>query len=604
MNPVRRILRPLDVLNPVRRILRLLNVLILCEKFRIQSAKSEREEKRANRRNNLAEWVPWIEQKEKNAVETEEQSLPRVLYQSLPGLTSSLIEILFFLTAGVVLGLLFPRHGLPVFVWKSIFAAGAVLLLIRMLYPVEFALYREENLPYYLTMPFTSTEFLLAEFLRLTAGVYLRTTIVFLPLWLGYVVTGGTDRFLTAAVLLGLLLIPQSVLLTDFLIIILFHSYTRLLLPERRRAGLLLPAVVLLFLFFAALVPVFLTGGKTTAWPAWLLLEILAFNYPLGLLIQGFRLVPALLLIGWNVVIWIAYGRICRRLYRPSILQRWDLADDRRMKKTDLGRVRKKHGLGRALFLREFRTARGMKAYRFPVLFSHVLLPAGLLVLCILTEGLHSRLFPQEADRVQYLAAVLLRDFLPLSILPALWNMTAATAFSRDYASRDALKLIPAGWDMLLQKKLLFSVCGGISGGLPFVLFLALWLSLNDRIPAWGFLPALLLHVLVAAALTVWLVIRDVRHPIREWKNYKDLLKKKRGQGKPAVRLLPAAAAFFAGVLVEAAGLSGPIVIAALFSIAVAFPVLSYLLLFEMGLQALDRLDQEPDEDPVGRERV
>ncbi len=511
------------------KIVGLSRVLRSSEQYRLERERERKKREQEARRKDLVTWVPWVSEEEPMEEEdTEQEDLPVAVWgirKIFAGFGSSFVLCFLLLLAGLACNLFRPDVEKIAAGCELLFAAASAVTALLCVYPVQNNLYRDVNLPYYMTLPFTARQFLMAEYLQLAGMAYRCMEVLTLPTWLGFTIGHGWDGYLAETVFLGLLVLPQAVLLLVFIFVILFHSYVRLVLAKNFRRGLAVPLAVLLSGLLLLTGLGFLTEGKVPVFLGRFLWKWLLLYYPLGQLVLERQIVPFFHILIINVVIWFGFLRgICKWLYRPSVLQRWDLAGDREETGPGLSKVMKKNGMLKALFLREIRTLKGIKAYRIPAWFSSGLLPFCLLLAFACTEYLELRFFHGGKNPADHFWFVLCGYIFPLTVLPAVLNRPAATAFSRDSHFLEILLFMPLDRKLLGCAKVLASLYSCAKGSVPWVLILNSWLLYRERIPVWGFFVNIFLNLFLLGCISFLQTYRDLKRPETDWKTYKELL--------------------------------------------------------------------------------
>ncbi|MDO4491803.1 MAG: hypothetical protein Q4B85_12120 [Lachnospiraceae bacterium] len=588
-----------------RRILALFRVLRECERFRVKQETEEREERRELQKKRLEEWVP--DRRKKNQAEEdssgEQQNSSRK--KKVAAALGNLLKSLFFSFGGCtalclllfLLGLFFGgmhptvehlQRGVQV-----VFTLSGCMLVLSHFSRARFLLYREINLPYIMTMPFTTGDLLKAKFLQLAGGVYRITAILVLPMWLGCSLMGGWNAAFTEAVFLGLLVLPGFVLIFLFSVICLGYTYVRVVSVKYPWRSRLLPLLAgggaVLFLFILDMQ----TGGESGALLLELLWDLLPFNFILGQIVLGRQILGAVVLLLVNVLFWKLFFLLGQLFYQRSLLLRWDLRDDRKYNDFNSARIERVHTGFQALILREHRTVRGMLSYRITNGLSHIVFPLLLLLLFFLIEWITAGFGSGELNRPRHLTGLLFRYFLPLSLIPAWVNRAAATPFSRDAFTIECMLALPFDWKTQLRAKELYSIglCG--TGSLPGVLLLLAGLMGKRRIPIWSICPVLILW----AGVTLWVadfrVMQDIRNVELDWKTPKELTLKKTSPTAGLTLLAAFLLPFLVGVVVELTALPVLIVLALTGIVLLAGCLLEHMQLFGEGLHQLKQLGRD-----------
>ncbi len=574
----------------------LFRVLKKSEEDRAETLRREKKRKKAERRRDLAGWVPWINE----PVKTEENPEKPASAGEDPAARYwiNLILGLLFCMAGAAGGMSRPETWQVILTCKVLFTAASLLILLQLFPSVCFHLYQDKNIPMYMTMPITAGEFLMAKFLQLAGRAYRIGGMLLLPVWLGlgFTMPGGPSLYLTEAVLLGVLIIPQFVLSLTFTAVILLYAYRRLVMPGRKLISILIPAAAAVLIILSAAAVEFLAEGNQIKAAAAVVWEVLNFNYALGRIIQGEQLLPLLLLLLSNALAWMVFALAGSRLYKTTLIRRkyfgkpvFTVEDLPKIKK------KRKHSPGAALFLREIREVRGMKVYRISTLVSSVLAPAVLVLLYMAAELVIIRLMGGTLSPERRLTGVLVRYCLPLSFIPSWMNRTAATAFSRDSRSLEKFLVLPAAWEDVLRKKILASICSCAVGAVPGTAVLWFWLwKTMGRIPWWGIFPMLALAGAVSAGIGETAVLNDIRGPLENWGSYKEMVMISRSKGRGIIPAAAAAFFFLAGLCMELPGES-PWIAAILPALVLMAAALAHLYRFDRALEELKKTGKEKE---------
>lgn len=578
------------------RIIRLLGILQIAEAYRIRKEKEEKDRIRKAKRKEQAGWIPWVTDTEVSEKDEEKEAIPipirltQKLFDSLG--TAAVIGQLLILAAGIF-GLVHSDSSIRLEVCRGLLCLSAALIVLRRIYPVNRSLYREVNLPYYMTMPFSAGEFVLAKYLQQTGTAYKITGIFLLPIWVVYTIA-VRDWAITGAIGLGILLLPQFVLLLLFLFSVLFHCYVRNLLPQKPIRRGVIPAAVLAALAAGLILMSAVTQGRAAVVLLSIIWEHMLLNNPVRLFVQGKQLQSILHLMLINIFGWLMFVPVVS-LYRPSILQRHDL-DEIVPGAPDFSTVMEVHSRGCALLLREKRMIRDMKAYVFPGVLSSVLLPGGILLAEIGLELLLGRISGAFFGSDRSLTGVLVSYVMPLSILPSWMNLPAATAFSRDAYFMHRLLVLPVERRDLLQAKVEVSLLDCTKGTVPYVLFLAVILIVQRKIPFWGIFPALFLNQLLLRGVVKSQLYHDLRRPSKEWKNYREMMNWKSfysGRVLPAVLTL---LCLILGLLLSISGLHTGILLGVTVGAALLYSLVMHVRLFTVGLYILQDIGKDEEE--------
>ncbi len=443
------------MLSSIRKVWRLLNVLKACEKHRVQFEKEERKAEKDRIRKERAEWVPeWIlkkeeeQKKEEEKVKEKDPFVLRIMKPVFGNAGGQILLALILLAVGIALGIYLKESEMDRLIWKLLFLTASLIILLYLFYQARRFLYKEENLPYLMTLPLTQTELLMAKYLQLLGSAYRVMMVVMIPLWLGYVAVVQGDWFISVAVWIGILVIPQFVLLLLYSGLILGHLCLRYLTTSRRR--ILFALLAGIFLSLLLIVLQMITNQKFLRLLGEFLLNLMVFNLPLGWIMQSQNLSSLIL----NIVVlvmmvgisWLLFLLFCPILYRRSSLQRWDLADDTMPPSEQFHRIVRQHSPRLALFIREMRSIKGIKAY-WSTRIQGILISLILPLLLAIAEVLFTAIVgSRESTETLRIVTVIIGNALPMAVIQSWMNMPAATTYSRDQSSMNLFMRMPIAW--------------------------------------------------------------------------------------------------------------------------------------------------------------
>lgn len=518
----------------MRKTIRLYKVLRACEAHRIKTEKENKKKKREKRKKDLEEYRVWNISEEKNQEEKKEkkeedgpalpQKILKLLFTSYGGM-ACLFLLLFF--AGCIRGLWYSEEiGMAKIAveYKWWFLLAELLILVQVLPGIRNKLYYEKDLLFLMTMPFEPMEVVMAKYLQVLPLAYRIMGLLVLPAWLGFSLVIGFGNGLTVAVLVACLVIPLFELQLLFMLVILWHIYTRKFVRQSPLISIGAPLVLGLVALIVITLLEIMFRGRVVSGILQTLEDMIVFNFAWEMMIQGSLLLPLLFIVISCVLAGMLFSMTTRYLYRKSLLCRWDLAGEG----SDSGETCKKtktvHGPGIALVLRELRTIKGIKIYAIPNFFSCFLLPVFLLLLFACLESF-SPLFALNESRSALDTFSILAGFVAaLTLATGCMNKPAATAFSRDAHERIMLFLMPVENDQRLKVKLVAGLWFALLGSTPYVLVSTVFLIAQGKIPFWGLLVALYVNLCFVVMTTCILMIREILKPNFAWKEARELV--------------------------------------------------------------------------------
>ncbi len=620
------------MLSSVRKVWKLLGVLNACEKQRIQFEKEERKAEQDRIRKERAEWVPeWILKKEEEQKKEEEKEKDPVVLLILKPVFGNaggqILLALILLAAGIALGIYLKESEMDRLIWKLLFLTASLIILLYLFHQARRFLYKEENLPYLMTLPLTQTELLMAKYLQLLLSAYRIMMVVMIPLWLGYIAVVQGNLFISVAVWIGILVIPQFVLLLLYSGLILGQLYLRFLATNRRWILFALLAGFSLILLLIGLQ--ILTNQKFLRLLGEFLLNLMVFNLPLGWIMQCQdlpSLIPNIVALALMVGIsWLLFLRVCPRLFRKSSLQRWDLADDTMPPSEQFPRIVKQHSPRLALFIREMRSIKGIKAYR-STRIQGILISLILPLLFAIAEVLFNAIVgSRESTETLRIVIVIIGNALPMAVIQSWMDISAATTYSRDQSSMNLFMRMPIAWSNkksirdlperrqitwrdFLHAKIYAGICCCILGAVPSLLLFSWLLVHENRISLSGLFPVLLFYVLILITVTELRCFEDFFRPVEGWKSFKELVTKKRtASGRSLfIVFLFIPILFLSSILIEWQMESELTVLKMLLGLilgAIFLHILLHKILFRMVLKEMKRIAHE-EEVPGKLERL
>lgn len=513
-----------------------------------------------------------------------------------------ILSLLCFFAGGMI-GTISPGQEFLVARCKYLYLIVTALILIQT-FPVALnSLYRESNLPFLMTLPFTPVEIVLAKYLQLFTVPYRIMTVMVLPLWFGYALTTDFDKHLAEAVFTAVLFVPGFILCVLFLVLILAHAYRRLLIPRKKGPAIVIPVMFLVAVISMLLILACLYPGSFLKSLASSLANILFYNFALEAIITDGGILPLLSIVLCNILVILILIAVSSSLYQKTLLQRWDLAGDSKSEKMNTDKILSEHTVLGTLILRELRTVRGLRIYRIPGLMTYFILPIVLGVCIVSCEALVFKSFQNPEPHVMYTALTLLRTVVPLSVIPTLLNKSVATACSRDIHSIESLLVLPVKKDLQLHAKILSSWFLSVMGTLPYIIIACAWMLEQGVISSVGVVLAIPLNLLLIYGIVEFRIMRDIKRMIKDWEKPRDFLKRR---GKIPYWLCILMGVFFpvaAGIGLETLEMKQTVALGWLFFLAFFLCVSGYFYLFIQGLPLLEQMGKTDEEkfDKVGR---
>lgn len=600
----------------VKRMLWLLRVLYTCESYRVKSEKEKKAKDRKKKKEDRDEWLrlkPKEEDqakdkdkdKDKDTDKEEEKEkepfLKKVRKAVFTNFGGMIIVGVIMLLAGASFGFFCSgenSQGLTVVVFRYLFLAAGLALLIMSTPDTVDKLYKESNLQFFMTMPFSPVEIVLAKFLQSLPQTYRIIGILVLPFWLGFSPASGMGlgTGLTDAVVLAFLVLPVFLVTVVFLMVILAHAYRRRLVRNNPLLSIGIPVGValLIIVILAVLEKVF--HKAVLQWLLKKLVNLLGFNFAFESMIRGQVVLSVIVVLLMVALTEILLVFIVRLLYQKSLLSRWDLGDKKKKTKDQLKVILKTHGTLWTHIKRELRTVRGMKVYRLSTWFSCIFLPVCYLLLTGIIEVyvLAGEGTPGSTEVMGFLLVAV----LPLTLLPSLLNKSVGTAFSRDIYTFRYMRLLPVEWDTILFAKLIAVCLLCIRGSTPYVLGSCIWMIVRGQLPLWGILPALVMNIGFLVLTAELRILWDILKPMKSWSKQTELVDNKGDLLFLTGGLIAIFLPVFLEILLKMLTKNHVIVLVWLLFFAVILPVMGGLFLLIEGLLGIYEFL-----DPVSKKR-
>lgn len=594
----------------------LLRVLYTCDSYRVRSEKEKKAKDRKKKKEDRDEWLRLKPREEDQAKDKDQDTdkgqdeekekekepfLRRIRKAAFTNFGGMIIVGGIMLLAGASFGFFSSGENAQVLttvVFKYLFLAAGLSLLIISTPDTVDKLYKESNLQFFMTMPFSPMEIVTAKFLQSLPQAYRIIGILVLPFWLGFSPASGTGfgTGLSDAVVLAAFVLPVFLMTVLFLLVILAHAYRRHLVRNKPLMSIGIPAGVIFLVIVLLTVLEKIFHKAVLKWLLKKLVNVLGFNFAFESMIRGQVVLPMAVVLLLVLLTEILLVFVVRFLYQKTLLSRWDLGEKQKKKKNQLKVILKTHGILWTHIGRELRTVKGMKVYRLSTWFSCIILPVcyllltGVIKVYVLTgEGT-----PGATEAMGYLLVAV----LPLTLLPALLNKAVGTAFSRDIYTFRYMRLLPVEWDTILFAKLIAVCWLCIKGSTPYVLVSCIWMIVRGQLPFWGILPALVMNIGFLVLTAELRILWDILKPMKNWSKQTELVDNKGDLLFLTGGLIAVFLPIFLEILLKMLTKNHAIVLVWLLFFAVILPVMGGLFLLIEGLPGIYNFL-----DPVSKKR-
>ena len=447
------------------------------------------------------------------------------------------VESLAFLCLGVIaavllffLGRTFGRFAIilgdPMTFIQLLFMIGALISLFFVFPSVINQLYMSNDLSVLLTLPYSSSQIVMARLInliRLPVAICLVTT---LPVVIGY----ASRDFSFSLILAGLLAaICEPIIVLSFVGIVTIAIMSNVK-GVRNKDLLRTVGIILLFLVFVGITALTKQQGTGSAMDFGKLIasighfnNVLPINFALGALMKGFSLLAVLEILGITAAFALVFLLLISRFYLNGALAMQETSAGKGLVSgAQMEQFNRKRSLVAAYTEKELKSVSREPAYLMNGFLYTIVFP----LVWVFINGASDMGIPLKALHTANGLFCYLLLMVPLiTFLAASANAIAASSFSREGSSFGILKTMPLSPLVILKAKrnAALVVCG--CGSTLYVIVGGLLLFFLGYMPIWGIAYGLLLNI----PLLIFIVDTNMLHDIKKinlnWESEAQMLK-------------------------------------------------------------------------------
>lgn len=451
------------------------------------------------------------------------------------------VNEIFFIGLGIIaavllflLGRALPSFNVvisdPLMFVQMFFMIGALLSLFFVFPTVINQLYMSNDLPILLTMPYSSSQIVMARLInliKLPAGFCL---VGSLPIAIGYATTSFSPGLILAAILSA---ICGPVIVLSFvgiLVIVIMSSVKGI----RNKDLLRTIGIILVFILFAGITILNNDQSGSNIADIGEILKVISrfnnvlpINFALGTLMSGFSIIALLEILGITAAFALVFLLLISKCYISSALAMQETAAGNGVVgAAGMEKINRRKSSVSSLTRKELRTVAREPAYLMNGFLYTIIFP---IVMVFIYGSSKIGLSFMDLNSADGTLVFMIQMVPILTFLAASSNAIATSSFSRDGKSFGFLKTMPLNTKDILKAKrnAALIVCG--CGSTLYVVVGGIILTIACHMPIWGILYGLLLNI----PLLIFVVDTNVMHDIKtidlNWESESEMLKSRTG---------------------------------------------------------------------------